>query len=538
MPENHRPVLSFQELSRDVVQRFLQTAVVLDDEAFIGPQPDTGPLVEPDPNVGSLQPELDGGGAPDQGSGRPRGNSLDAQVLINSFASKGMVCAVLKPANGHDVDVATIDVSRRADIVILDWHLGDEGNRATRIIEQLVADHADSGGRLRLITVYTAERDLNAICDRLATKLPAFRKLSVRSPLLAADHARVLFISKGTTSAAAGSVIEADLPDRLISEFAAIGKGLLANVAFGAIASIRRNTHRLLARFHSKLDAPFVSHRILLDTPEDAEQYALDLLISELSVLLQESDAGPRFAGKEAIRALLTELTYAGRQLRLMRDSSEANAQQLSVDDLMHLVERGPAGLAAVPEREASTSQMNRLHRRVELLLSDDLEAGRATHREFARLSSSARERALVPTDYRPKLDLGAVVRFGGRYLLCVQPRCDTVRLDEPTRFVFARLMESASPFDLIVQDGQSDVTLRLDESAAGLQYYTFEPDAETRSVLTATHRSFSDNQRRLFTWLCDLRDPIAQRFVQRIAASLSRIALDEFEWQRRKAKT
>ncbi len=540
MTPHHVPApQSFQALSREVVQGFLQTAVVLDDEAFFSPQPTVDALVEPDPEISTSESLPDDDEALDQTADRPSGNSLDAQALINSFADFGMVCAVLTPWKDDGGKGTTINASRRADIVILDWRLGDQGQRATQIIRQIAADDAASAGRLRLFVIYTAEPDLGGICDRLATQLPAFEKRgSAPSPSLVADHAKVLFIAKGSTAPNVGSVEEADLPDRLIDEFAGIGQGLLANVAFGSIAAIRRDTHHLLARFRSALDAPFVSHRILLETPEDAEQYALDLLSSELAVLLQDSDAGPRFAGKEAIRALLSQLTSGGCQLRLMRDKDiETNAQPISVDELMHLVERGPAGLADVPERQASKNQMNQLHHRVELLFSEDLKAGRATHREFARLSSSAREHATVRADFRAKLDLGAVVRSGQCYLLCIQPRCDAVRLDDPTRFVFAHLTKSDSPFDLIVQDGDSDVALKLEESVAGLRYYTFDPDPDTRTVLAATNRRFTDAEGRSFTWLCDLRDPIAQRFVQRIASTLSRIGLDEFEWQRRHAK-
>ena len=532
---------SFQAFSREIVRGFLQTVVVLDDEAFISPhQPAVGPLVEPDPDIGVQEPHPEDDEAPSRAGARPPGNALDARALINSFAGYGMVCAVLTPWNDDDGDDATVTASQRADIVILDWHLGDQGQRATRIIRRITDEDGQSGGRLRLIAVYTAERDLNGICGHLTTELPAFERYdSTRFPTLVADHARVLIITKGRTAEEAGSVIEADLPDRLIGEFAEIGKGLLANVAFGSIAAIRRDTHRLLARFHSGLDAPFVSHRILLETPEDAEQYALDLLCSELAVLLQDSDAGSRFAGKEAIRALLTELTSGGHALRLMRNrNSQANLQTLSVDELMHLVEQGPAGLDAVPHQQASTNKMNQLHHRVELLLSDDLEAGRAVHREFARLSSRAREKALVPAGYRAKLNLGSVVRLDRCYLLCIQPRCDAVRLDGPTRFIFAPLLKCHSRFDLIVNDGQEDdVPLRLDENAAKLRHYEFEPDPDTRTVLTDSDAYFVDDQRHAFAWLCDLRDSVAQRFVQRIAASLSRIALDEFEWQRRHAK-
>lgn len=528
----------FSRLSRDVVKDFLQTAVVLDDEAFIAPQGAAGPLVEPDPDATTGDTDADGHRAP---AHRRRRNSLNAEALITSFAAYGICCAVLTPWEDSDGGDATVNASRRADIVILDWQLGDHGERATRIIRQIADDDNDSGGRLRLIAIYTATRDLDAICDALAARFPAFTRSprTARSPSLDGDHARILFIRKGRTSDVSHTVSEADLPDRLVNEFAGIRKGLLANAAFGAIAAIRDDTHRLLTRFHSGLDGPFVSHRILLETPDDAEQYAVELLSSELNVLLHDRDVGARFAGREAIRALLSEFTEAAGTLRLMtRSDTDANPRTLSVEEVMRLIDRGPDGLTKADGQPAGRGQKDQLHHRTDLLLAENLETGRAAHREFARLSSRARERALIPAGYRPKLDLGSVVRLNGRYLLCMQPRCDAVRLDGPTPFLFASLQESGSPFDLVVRDGDAgDILLKLDASVSGLRLYTFRPDPAMRTVLASEDRSFADLGGRSFVWICDLRDPIARRFVERTAAGLSRIALDEFEWQRRHAR-
>ena len=243
-----------------------------------------------------------------------------------------------------------------------------------------------------------------------------------------------------------------------------------------------------------------------------------------------DSDADPR--------TLSADEAAAG-TLRLMTtNDSDADPRTLSVDEAMQLVDHGPDGLTDAKGRPASRSQKDQLHRRTQLLLAENLEAGRAAHREFARLSSRARERALVPADYRPKLDLGSVVRLNGCYLLCLQPRCDAVRLDGPTPFLFAPLQESRSPFDLVIKDDYArDILLKLDASVSKLRLYEFQPDSATHTVLASEDRFFSDLTGCSFAWICDLRDPIARRFVERIAAGLSRIALDEFEWQRRHAR-
>ena len=109
---------TFEELSKEVVERFLQTVVVLDDGAFMGPA--AAPVVrEPEESTPILEEGLedpeDGGAAPKTSGPSP--NALDAHALISGFAARGLVCAVLAPGSGDDGSEVTIGIARRADIV-------------------------------------------------------------------------------------------------------------------------------------------------------------------------------------------------------------------------------------------------------------------------------------------------------------------------------------------------------------------------------------------------------------------------------------
>ena len=342
---------TFRDLSKEVVERFLQTVVVLDDGAFMKPPAEVGVPREPDEDAPILEegPEAI---APAPEIPDPISCPLDAQALITNFAARGLVCAVLAPWSDGDGSAATISASRRADIVILDWQLGDEGAQATGIIRQLIENDAEAGGRLRMIAVYTANPDLEAVRAAVGEVLTNFKATDRPGNILAleAAHTKILFICKGATPALAGRIEEPDLPARLIDEFVNIAKGILANGALGCIAAIREDTHRVLARFHSGMDAPFLTHRILLVTPEDAEDYAVDLLGSEFLAVLEGRMIGSRYAGREAIQLALSELEAQDVVFRLMTAKASAeNAQTITVDDLMKLVDAGPAGLAEIP---------------------------------------------------------------------------------------------------------------------------------------------------------------------------------------------
>jgi len=530
---------TFTQFSRGVVANFLQTVVVLDDGAYIDPTEPIGEVLEPDDSQ-SIAEETEAEAMtatplPERSSP----NALDAQALITSFAERGLVCGVLVPwKDGQSAD-ATVLASRRADIVILDWQLGDEGEKATEIIKTLLTQDAEGGGRLRMIVVYTAKPDLAPVREAVAGAVPALKSIDglAGALALAGDHTRIVFISKGKTSDISKAVSEGDLADRLISEFVELGSGVLSNVALGAIAAIRDETHKVLARFHPALDAPFLTHRLLLITPDDAEGYAVDLLTSEFQAILNGRNLGRTHAGSEIIEAALAEITAGGGQYRLMtQKNSENGPVVLTADQLMKLVEKGPAGLSEI--QGVQVGGANSLHHRVYLLRSDTMADGLASHREFARISAHSRERATVPPGWRARLDLGSIVRRGEDYFLCIQPACDALRLNEPTQFIFAALHRDEGAFDLVVKDvAGAEVCLRLETKAANIVTATFAPDGDAKVVLSslaAEDFAFVASSGEIFAWMADLRVSIALRFVHRIANDLARIGLDEFEWQRR----
>ena len=533
---------TFQDLSRGVAERFLQTVVVLDDGAFMKPAAGPFDVREPD----HAMPILDD--AHDRDSSKSdatvdRPNPLDAGALITNFASLGLICSVLSPSPDGDESTAALRASGRADIVILDWQLGDEGLLATDIIRCIVEEDARQGGRLRIIVVYTAEPDREAVRSTVAEALNGFGDIARPGNILALEAlpTRILFIGKGSTSDYTGQIEETELPARLVDEFADISTGILSNVALGGIAAVREHTHHVLARFHPGMDGPFLTHRLLLVTPEDAEEYAVDLLASEFLSILQGRMIGTRYAGRDAVLLHLSALRDQGVTFRLMtkKDSAE-DSRTLSVEQLMKLVDAGPPGLAEIPDIRAGKAQQDKLHERLYLMVADDLRSSISAHHEFARTSAHARERHRVAPDYRAKLTLGTIVRSEDEYLICIQPVCDAVRLQNPTAFVFSPLVVDTNRFDVVVSDPVgTTVCLKLNARVSAVRTIDFGPDADTRTVVSVPDsdgQAFVGVLGRKLTWICDLKTSFALRLSHRVAENLSRIGLDEFEWQRRHA--
>jgi hypothetical protein len=528
---------TFTDFSREVVAGFLQTVVVLDDGAYLEPTEPTGEIVEPDQSRSIPEEEGEGVAAAVKPHVSP--NALDAQALITSFAERGLVCGVLVPWKDDPSTDATLQASRRADIVILDWQLGDEGEKATGLIQTLLEQDEARGGRLRMIVVYTAKPDLDPVRSAVADAVPALKVTDgiEGSLALTGDHTRVVFIRKGKTSEISKAVSEGDLADRLINEFVQLGSGILSNVALGAIAAIRDETHKVLARFHPDLDAAFLTHRLLLVTPDDAEGYAVDLLTAEFQSILNGRNLGRTHAGPEVIEAALTEISSGGAEYRLMtQKNSEDQSVVLTTDQLMTLIRKGPVGLGEI--QGLNVGGAGSLHQRVYLLRGATMAAGLATHRQFSRVSAYARERTTVPPEWVARLDLGSVVKKGDEYFLCIQPACDTLRLTEPTQFIFSALRRDEIAFDLVVRDaGGAEICLRLETKASKISVATFTPDPGTGTVLSkpqAEDYALEAASGEIFAWIADLRASTALRFAHRVANDLARIGIDEFEWQRR----
>jgi len=100
-------------------------------------------------------------------------------------------------------------------------------------------------------------------------------------------------------------VAEEALPQRLINEFAKLSDGILPNVAMASIAAIRNATHHILAKFHSGMDGPFLTHRALLTIPQEAVTYAENLIASEFQSILSVKKTGERFADLPSIKKRL-----------------------------------------------------------------------------------------------------------------------------------------------------------------------------------------------------------------------------------------
>lgn len=533
--------IAFRDHVRRTVDEFLQTVVMVDDEAYrVAPQPDSDAW-DADDAPGPRPVRRTRLRAP---AVPPAADDLDPRATTEAFGRRGLACAMLSPQTeqeNREVKDPLVATARRADLVVLDWNLnGDDGATTLRLFEEILrSDSGDVSRRLRVVAVYTGEPKLVAIDAQMraaATKAvpgeavepdedgsPQFTCGPVRVAVLAKEHVRSLPNELEQQRLAIPA-----LPERLRDEFCRLCFGLVPTAAVAALAGIRDESHRLLRAMGAGLDPALLGQRVALDQPEEAERQLEALLAAEITAIVSDREVG-KHAGFPRIRDWLD--SRAGLPVGGTHASVTA-AQRLG------FVKIG-LGDAHISEQAVLTSRsktdLRRLrHQATGLFTSSPAEAQDA-NRALA-------ERMVVRTRYSkpsPVLRLGTVLERDGEYVLCVQPVCDSVRLTDPTQFPLLRL-EPCGPDDtgdgiIALRDpgkGGGWQHLKIVPNASALRLETFVPGASrvVRARVSAGQPRFVRSSGGTWRWVADLKAEHAQRAAEQLGSSLSRVGLTDPE--------
>ena len=568
----------------------------------------------------------------DRKSADPAGNlakthRLEAWRLTEEFANEEILCTVYRPGEHEEATSQddqsggpgqmpivnrSVKMARSADIVVLDWELGgkkagDKGtHKARKIITTILKEDSLVRGRQRLIAVYTAEPNLEAVYSDVVADVEkrdyfgGKLKPDKDALCLSNDTTRIVFLNKktGQTNPSNNTTVsEKDLPQRLILEFVEMNSGLLPCIALHSIASIREATHHILSTFRSRLDPALVSHRSLLPSPEDSEEFVLDLVANEIRSVLSMNSIGQRHAGVNAHRDWIAGRLEGRQEFRLQNrlciDREEAfelvaagdkafkKIAQTCAERWVHEEWEKRKGIRhkKIPGKLSKKTALKLVnsvglgdltkHFKLPLLefgalagvFAENKKTGQQIEQDFSRLTTLKRERygeRSLPANWLPKLTLGSIVRevhdngtFSNEFLCCIQPRCDSVRIGQSRAFPFLKMAtrgHSARPKQYFYvrcarESGQEPVNVRL------LLYpfpyrqtmLTFSPSNRVQDRIEATEvegRWVFEAEEGRFEWIADIRDELAQRLCDLLSGRQGSVGIDEYEWLRRKANS
>ena len=535
-------MIDLPQYYREKAGAFIKTVVCFDDKAEY---PKKSPYIKVSTSVPSdgFEP---GTPAPDdqekkaidakQEDGESESDELNAHALIEAFAQKDVLCSVIAPSSEQEAIKAQIlALTRVADIAILDWKLAPKDPTIARdAIVSIVKSDIECGGRVRLIAIYS---DANAV--DVLTELEALLKengfsLNLEDKELKGEHALIVFFQKPKTPKPTADVVEyKDLPDRTIEEFSKLTSGLLPVAALSAITEIRQQTHHLLATFPSTLDGAFIAHRCLIPDPNDAEQFLLDIIESEIGALLRHKGVGRSVSAEKCV-------AWTGQIDGIAADKKPQINNLITdyCDDIKEAFRSIFPG-KKLKEHEMAKKIMELLYKNTE----NEIDAAKIGLSILASLDASQKTKMGV----MPKLQLGSIVRCisNGDYLLCVQPLCDSVRISHENGSRF--------PFLILKQVDDADVNASLDiclyehnlikwltakTKPSDLVSIPFKGKSDQEKYVEAVQEGesylFCDASGKYeFEWMGELKTGKAQRVASQLAARLHTLGIDEFEWQR-----
>ena len=437
----------FFKRSQKFAESFIQSVVIVDDDITFEETSIVKSLTPPTRSRQQLDEEKN-----EAGDEYVEVNDLThrfyAKPVIDKFAERSIVCSVFSPNKNENSLVRTIDhLANCADVIVLDWSLyKDNGEKVLSIFKRILDPQYAQAPQLRLFVVYTAARDISDISRRITEAIQGVVKGEVMEDreTLTIEYGptRIVVLAKPETRIpdhlASQAVSFKELADRVTEEFAVMTTGLVSNFVLASLSSVRRNTFKVLSRFCSNLDAPYLTHRALLTEPREAEALLIALVSEELRAVLEES-----YTYQESAVSIDSIRDWIQAQTQSQGDF-ELNLPDLTIFNQEQVISILENGLSTVIQNidGLSNKKKKKLERRPH---REDFTKGFALgDPEFSNLD----EKFAFVTSMRsyyghtPRLTLGSIIKhqIEATYWLCMQPRCDSTRINRDRPFAFLPL--------------------------------------------------------------------------------------------------
>ena len=527
---------SFLNKSKNIANDYIQSVVFLDDRAYKS-------------NVDEAKPN----------------NSFDALRITQSFAKSEKLCAVYQPQSDEDIEKFKI-ITTKADAIVLDWEInfpkvvevGNEeddddheaGLYTKSIIKSALFDEDKLKESSKIIVVYTGDyailkNILNEIYAEVFTSNQLYvvdeKDLSISySNFKVLVRAKVAEINNATNKHLESFMVSyEDMPTFILDHFTKLTSGLLSNFALLSLTILRKNSSKILGLFSKEMDSAYLGHKSIIPKQEDAEDLLIELFGDTVKDLLYYVNVNAKIR-EELINSWIDEnseeedFTDAGKTFKKERNilksfftSNDEDAKSRFNNILSHI----DKGLK------------NKILENPTKLFTKNSEIFKSLERDenFAKLTHH--KSLFIPKNTLPKLTLGTLIKSNKspKYYICIQQRCDSVRIPKNTdrKFLFIPLTVSDGKFDVLTPDG---IKLQKDKGSFAIRTIKFKCSNDLGIIQADKNKDgkfifqqfYTNPEDEDFEWILDLKDLHSQRIIIDYTSQLSRVGLDESEWHRR----
>lgn len=516
-------VQTFEEITKGVVNRFLQNILFIDDKAF---QSDN------------------------------KENEFDAGQISSAFAKNGKLCTIFAPSSECDLCQCS-SLFSKADAIVLDWYLDltsskesvddekdaeeDEprGFYTKYLIEEIVADAKNE--KLKIIVVYTGETDLRGITQEIYRYIAQYGDFKQGDCCVYSSNVMIVVRAKYNGEEQfkhledlKDKVIKYEnLPDFITNEFSIHVNGLLSIFALLSISIIRENTSRILNVYSPELDSAYLGHKMVLPNPEDAKELLIKLFGESITDLISSS-----CIDTQDWLSLWIKDRYKQPKTIKVTDNKSIQVDQECITKLFSTHFKEFEKTIKTIFGNLSNNDAKLIRKNAALLLGENAGKVKIANLSFAKLTHH--KNVFLPQRENPYLTLGTILYSSttDMYYLCIQQRCDSLRIDGIRRFLFLPLVESGGETHVVVTNEKQ---LQIAKNSYEIKTIKFEADKDKRYVCSKCIKNnmgkdtfvFTSIHDEVFEWVLELKDLHAQRILNSYSANLSRVGLDESEWLR-----
>ena len=574
----------FFETSQSIVKSFLSNVIAIDDKLFFGNaisnKEEVASAANKDPFA--FGEEESGSSEEDSGLGvanislasstirdrlEKEVHNLDYQDLSLAFAEYGINCSGFIPDvhRFKTIEDAAENITlsaKRVDATILDWRMDENfgaeiGSLAKASILKILQHDKIQHGRLRLIVIYTAEPNIAEITGNIAQTLQSvdFSVLTNENNInfdnADLEFCQITVIEKKTTAK--------ELREEVVSLFTELTIGLLPNATLSTLSELRDKTHHILHTFSRDLDPAYLSHVIgLLSSPkvrENAEEVALDyaaeLISEELKSMIQISHPLKLSLEKNRIIDWLSHINMENEDdfFEIVVGDESGKVGSCRMKELIEATENEQIDAILQSEPKIISKGQDSLSFFERNRIQVNLKNGTIDSHEKLSIIECKRRDGLSLTNlaYAPNIKLGSIIKDKkGKYYICLQPLCDSVRLSSDASFLFLAVKEVKEPtgkFTHVIQSKTGEnIRLMARCSTQCIRKFDLKRNKTTRTVKASNQagsneyitqcKKESGGIEELF-WVGELKNNVAQAISNQVAASISRIGLDTNEWLR-----